>query len=58
VIFCPTGGISLKNYNEYLALPNVACCGGSWLAPADVVKNKDWAKVTQLAQEAIAGVNR
>lgn len=58
VTFCPTGGISLKNYNEYLALPNVACCGGSWLAPADVVKNKDWAKVTQLAQEAIAGVNR
>ena len=56
--FCPTGGISLKNYNEYLSLPNVACCGGSWLAPADVVKNKDWAKVTQLAQEAIAGVNR
>jgi 2-dehydro-3-deoxyphosphogluconate aldolase / (4S)-4-hydroxy-2-oxoglutarate aldolase len=58
VTFCPTGGISLKNYNEYLALPNVACCGGSWLAPADVVANKDWAKVTQLAQEAIAGVNR
>lgn len=58
VTFCPTGGISLKNYNEYLALPNVACCGGSWLAPAEVVKNKDWAKVTQLAQEAIAGVNR
>ena len=58
VTFCPTGGISLKNYNEYLSLPNVACCGGSWLAPADVVKNKDWAKVTQLAQEAIAGVNR
>lgn len=58
VTFCPTGGISLKNYNEYLALPNVACCGGSWLAPADVVKNKDWDKVTQLAKEAIAGVNR
>lgn len=58
VTFCPTGGISLKNYNEYLALPNVACCGGSWLAPADVVANKNWAKVTQLAQEAIAGVNR
>lgn len=58
VTFCPTGGISLKNYNEYLSLPNVACVGGSWLAPADAVKNKDWAKVTQLAQEAIAGVNR
>lgn len=58
VTFCPTGGISLSNYNEYLKLSNVACVGGSWLAPADVVKNKDWDKVTQLAKEAIAGVNR
>jgi len=58
VTFCPTGGISLANYNDYLKLSNVACVGGSWLAPADVVANKDWAKVTQLAQEAIAGVNR
>ncbi|MSR16881.1 MAG: keto-deoxy-phosphogluconate aldolase, partial [Methylococcaceae bacterium] len=45
-------------YNDYLKLSNVACVGGSWLAPADVVKNKDWAKVTELAQQAIAGVNR
>ncbi|MCX7073895.1 MAG: bifunctional 4-hydroxy-2-oxoglutarate aldolase/2-dehydro-3-deoxy-phosphogluconate aldolase [Methylococcales bacterium] len=58
VTFCPTGGISLANYNDYLKLSNVACVGGSWLAPADVVKNKDWAKVTELAQQAIAGVNR
>jgi 2-dehydro-3-deoxyphosphogluconate aldolase/(4S)-4-hydroxy-2-oxoglutarate aldolase len=58
VTFCPTGGISLANYNDYLKLSNVACVGGSWLAPANVVANKDWAKVTQLAQEAIAGVNR
>jgi 2-dehydro-3-deoxyphosphogluconate aldolase/(4S)-4-hydroxy-2-oxoglutarate aldolase len=57
VTFCPTGGISLANYNDYLKLSNVACVGGSWLAPADVVKNKDWAKVTELAQQAIAGVN-
>ena len=58
VTFCPTGGISLANYNEYLKLSNVACVGGSWLAPADVVKNKQWDKVTELAQQAIAGVNR
>ena len=58
VTFCPTGGISLANYNDYLKLSNVACVGGSWLAPADAVKNKDWAKVTELAQQAIAGVNR
>jgi 2-dehydro-3-deoxyphosphogluconate aldolase/(4S)-4-hydroxy-2-oxoglutarate aldolase len=58
VTFCPTGGISLANYNDYLKLSNVACVGGSWLAPADVVKNKQWDKVTQLAQEAVAGANR
>lgn len=54
VTFCPTGGISPENYLAYLALGNVACVGGSWLAPADVVKAKNWAKVTELAQAAIA----
>lgn len=56
VTFCPTGGISPENYNDYLALSNVACVGGSWLAPADAVKTKNWAKVTELAQAAIANV--
>jgi 2-dehydro-3-deoxyphosphogluconate aldolase/(4S)-4-hydroxy-2-oxoglutarate aldolase len=54
VTFCPTGGISPENYQAYLKLSNVACVGGSWLAPADVVKAKDWSKVTELAQLAIA----
>ncbi|MDD5126237.1 bifunctional 4-hydroxy-2-oxoglutarate aldolase/2-dehydro-3-deoxy-phosphogluconate aldolase, partial [Methylovulum sp.] len=54
VTFCPTGGISPENYNAYLALSNVACVGGSWLAPAEAVKTKDWAKVTELARQAIA----
>lgn len=52
VTFCPTGGISPDNYLDYLALNNVACVGGSWLAPADAVKNKNWAKITELAQQA------
>jgi 2-dehydro-3-deoxyphosphogluconate aldolase / (4S)-4-hydroxy-2-oxoglutarate aldolase len=52
--FCPTGGISPGNYNEYLQLPNVACVGGSWLAPQAVVNEKNWAKVTELAQKAVA----
>lgn len=51
--FCPTGGISPDNYKAYLSLPNVACVGGSWLAPGDAVKAKDWAKITGLAQQAI-----
>jgi 2-dehydro-3-deoxyphosphogluconate aldolase/(4S)-4-hydroxy-2-oxoglutarate aldolase len=53
VTFCPTGGISPENYNSYLQLSNVACVGGSWLAPTDVVKAKNWAKVTDLAKHAI-----
>ena len=52
-IFCPTGGISPSNFLEYLQLPNVACVGGSWLAPQAAVSEKNWAKVTELAQKAV-----
>lgn len=52
VTFCPTGGISLDNYKAYLALSNVACVGGSWLAPADVVRDKHWHRITELARQA------
>jgi 2-dehydro-3-deoxyphosphogluconate aldolase/(4S)-4-hydroxy-2-oxoglutarate aldolase len=54
--FCPTGGINLKNVRDYLALSNVACCGGSWLVPNDIVENKDWSAITKLANEALAFV--
>lgn len=50
--FCPTGGVSLANLGNYLALPQVLCVGGSWLVPADAVKNRDWAQVAKLAREA------
>jgi len=52
--FCPTGGININNINDYLALKNVACCGGSWLVTDEIVKNKDWSTITQLCNEAIA----
>ena len=52
VRFCPTGGISIANAAEFLALPNVVCVGGSWLTPADVVARGDWAQVTALAEQA------
>lgn len=55
VAFCPTGGIGPGNYNDYLALPNVRCVGGSWLAPDDAIANDDWAAITQLAKDACAG---
>jgi 2-dehydro-3-deoxyphosphogluconate aldolase/(4S)-4-hydroxy-2-oxoglutarate aldolase len=52
VVFCPTGGISLDSAPQFLALPNVKVCGGSWLTPADAVAAGDWARITQLAREA------
>ncbi len=55
VKFCPTGGISLANYRDYLALNSVLCIGGSWLVPEDALANDDYEKITQLAQEAIQG---
>ena len=54
VVFCPTGGITLASAPQFLALPNVKVCGGSWLTPADAVAAKDWARITQLAREASA----
>jgi len=52
VTFCPTGGIHAGNAAEFLALPNVACVGGSWLTPADAIAAGDWGRITQLAREA------
>ena len=54
VRFCPTGGISPANYKAYLGLKNVACVGGSWLAPVDALERGDWQKITNLARMAIA----
>lgn len=54
VRFMPTGGVSPANLNEYLAVPAVLACGGSWLTPADVIAKGDFAAITKLAKEAIA----
>ncbi|MCU4653601.1 bifunctional 4-hydroxy-2-oxoglutarate aldolase/2-dehydro-3-deoxy-phosphogluconate aldolase [Roseibacterium sp. SDUM158016] len=54
IAFCPTGGVSTRNAPDYLALPNVICAGGSWVAPADRVAAGDWAAVEALAREAAA----
>ncbi|SQI36402.1 KHG/KDPG aldolase [Leminorella richardii] len=53
--FCPTGGISLKNYRDYLSLKNVLCVGGSWFVPTDVIAKGDFAAITQMAKEAVEG---
>ena len=54
VAFCPTGGITPETAPQFLALPNVKVCGGSWLTPADAVEKGDWARITRLAREASA----
>ena len=54
VRFCPTGGVSLQNAADFLALPNVVCVGGSWLVPADAMAAGDWARITQLAVDTRA----
>ena len=54
VRFCPTGGIDAAKAPAYLALPNVACVGGSWMLPADALKARDWDRIGGLAREAAA----
>lgn len=54
IVFCPTGGISADNYRDYLALQNVACVGGSWIVPTDVIERKDWLRITELARQAVS----
>jgi 2-dehydro-3-deoxyphosphogluconate aldolase/(4S)-4-hydroxy-2-oxoglutarate aldolase len=54
VAFCPTGGITPETAAQFLALPNVKVCGGSWLTPADALEAGDWARITRLAREASA----
>jgi 2-dehydro-3-deoxyphosphogluconate aldolase/(4S)-4-hydroxy-2-oxoglutarate aldolase len=46
--FCPTGGIHVGNFRDYLNLPNVACVGGSWIAPDEAIKREDWSLITDL----------
>lgn len=52
VQFCPTGGVSPENLNDFLKLPNVAMAGGSWLTPGDALAAGDWSRITRLAREA------
>jgi 2-dehydro-3-deoxyphosphogluconate aldolase/(4S)-4-hydroxy-2-oxoglutarate aldolase len=54
VLFCPTGGITPETVPQYLALPNVKVCGGSWLTPQEAVEAKNWARITALARAASA----
>ena len=52
VRFCPTGGIAPAAAPDYLAQPNVLCVGGSWLTPAQLVAEKNWRTITELAEQS------
>lgn len=52
VRFCPTGGISALNAPEYLAVPNVVCVGGSWVAPDEMIREGKWDMIESLARQA------
>jgi len=52
--FMPTGGVSAENLTEYLALPSVMACGGSWLTPKAAIEAGDYHVITELAAEAVA----
>ena len=53
VQFCPTGGLGADNFRRFLALPNVICCGGSWMVSPDLVASGDWETIAALASEAM-----
>jgi 2-dehydro-3-deoxyphosphogluconate aldolase/(4S)-4-hydroxy-2-oxoglutarate aldolase len=54
ISFCPTGGVSADNAADYLVLDNVACVGGSWVAPKAAIMAQDWPEITRLATHAAA----
>lgn len=51
--FCPTGGVNLSNINDFLALKNVLCAGGSWIVPKQTLKEKNFKQITTLCIEAM-----
>jgi len=58
MFFCPTGGVSLNNFNDFLRLENVLCVGGSWIVPKEAIAAKNFAHITQLCKEAFERINQ
>ena len=56
--FCPTGGVSLDNMNDYLSMPEVFAIGGSWLATKAQIAAKDWGKITTQVKDALTHATR
>jgi 2-dehydro-3-deoxyphosphogluconate aldolase/(4S)-4-hydroxy-2-oxoglutarate aldolase len=58
VKFIPTGGINRNNLADYLALPSVHCCGGSWLVKANLISAGKFDEITKLTQDAVSVVRQ
>ena len=58
VKFMPTGGVKPENVSDYLAVPEIVCCGGTWIVPKDALAAGDYATIEKLAAEAAAIVRR
>ena len=56
--FMPTGGVNLSNVADYLAVPEIVCCGGTWIVPKDALAAGNWAAIEKLAAEAAEVVRR
>lgn len=54
VRFMPTGGVNLSNVADYLSVPEIVCCGGTWIVPKDALAAGDWAAIERLAADAAA----
>jgi len=57
VTFMPTGGIDLKNLQDYVKQPNVLAVGGSWMVKADLIDNENWAEITKICREAVIALH-
>ncbi len=57
VKFMPTGGVSLKNVDEYLSISSVLACGGTWMVPTDLIDAGKWDELGTLVKDAVAHVN-
>lgn len=58
VKFMPTGGVNLSNVSDYLAVPEIVACGGTWIVPKDALSSGDFAAIEKLASDASALVKR
>ncbi len=56
ILFCPTGGIRQETAASYLAVQNVACVGGSWLTPGQLLRERAWKRITDIASRSLSGL--